>query len=94
VTKKRLGKQDVLEELEVIEEYNRLDIELYRYARSLFEELIAQQGPSFERELQAFKFLTRVYGIAHMSSRFARRKVKALVGTFAQPRQNLWKTGD
>jgi hypothetical protein len=38
---------------------NRLDIELYRYAKELFDEQVRQQGPSFTRELNRFRSVNR-----------------------------------
>ncbi|MCP5102495.1 MAG: sulfotransferase family 2 domain-containing protein [bacterium] len=42
-------------ERRIIEEHNRLDIELYKYARELFKEKLSRQGPSFEKELRQFQ---------------------------------------
>ena len=44
-----------------IERYNELDIELYRYAKEIFEEHIRQQPPAFERELKRFRFLNESF---------------------------------
>ncbi len=49
------------ETLSLIRKYNKLDIELYRYATNLFEEKINQQDASFEEELKDFKLLNKSY---------------------------------
>lgn len=43
------------ETLTMIENFNELDIQLYKYATELFEEHIKQQDISFEREVEKFK---------------------------------------
>ena len=43
------------ETLSLIQEYNELDIELYGYAREIFEEMINQQGTSFTKDLDNFQ---------------------------------------
>ena len=50
-----------LETLRVIQVYNELDIELYRFAKDLFQEQIRSQGPSFMSELHRFKKLNSFY---------------------------------
>ncbi len=47
--------------LRVLQEYNRLDIELYAYARALFQEQVSREGAWFERQLRAFKQLNAVF---------------------------------
>lgn len=41
--------------LRLIESFNEFDIQLYEFAKEFFEELINQQGSSFEREVEEFK---------------------------------------
>jgi len=48
---------------EAVEECNELDLELYRYAKKLFEEQIRRCGYSFAMELGAFRLVNRAYGI-------------------------------
>ncbi len=43
--------------LDAIVKTNQLDIDLYRYATSLFEEQIRRQGPSFAIEVKAFQLV-------------------------------------
>lgn len=43
------------EDLAAVKKYNELDIQLYLYARELFQEQINQQGPSFTKELEKIK---------------------------------------
>lgn len=50
------------ETLRVIQEYNRLDAELYRYGQELFREQVRHQGSGFEAEVQRFARLNPVAG--------------------------------
>ena len=77
VSRGRALKEDLAPEtLRVIEAYNALDIELYRYAKQLFEENIRSQGPSFEKELQAFRMLNDTYRWLNVLLSAARRGVE------------------
>jgi hypothetical protein len=63
VSRRRPRKEGLpVETLRVIQAYNALDIELYRYARELFREQIRLQGNSFEIETQMFRKLNASYG--------------------------------
>ncbi len=56
VTKKRPRKKEVSEEsLELITEYNHLDIQLYDYAATLFQEKIDSLGEEFQEDLIKYK---------------------------------------
>lgn len=56
VSKNRPSTKEVSKDtLNLIEKFNEFDIQLYEYAKEIFEELIAQQGSSFETEIQEFK---------------------------------------
>jgi hypothetical protein len=80
VTPGRLRKDDLGDEtLDVIETYNRLDIELYRYAGDLLQEQIRQQGDPFERELRTFRRLNALLGRGHslMSSAIGQLRGRA-----------------
>jgi hypothetical protein len=44
------------ETLSVLQASNQLDIQLYAYAKTLLADKIRAQGPSFSRELMAFRF--------------------------------------
>jgi hypothetical protein len=60
--KPRPKKKDIPREtLNIIEKYNELDIELYKYAKERFDEQVLQQGPSFEKELREFRSWNKVY---------------------------------
>ena len=73
----------------LVEDANSLDLELYEYARKLFEEQRRAAGDSFDTELRRFRRLNRVYaGLgkfhAHSLARFVglfpmatRRKLQA-----------------
>jgi hypothetical protein len=45
-------------ERQLIEECNSFDLELYRYARALFQERIAEAGDDFEAEVEAMRAAT------------------------------------
>jgi Sulfotransferase family len=67
VTRGRPRKDEFPQEtLHVIQANNELDLELYRYAKKLFQEQIRSQSPSFENELQRFKKLNGAYGGLHV----------------------------
>jgi hypothetical protein len=78
-TKNRLLKERVSKEtLDVIKKHNELDIELYRYAKDIFEDLVNQQDASFEREIKVFNLLNGVYQAyrgVYASSRLAALKM-------------------
>ena len=45
----------------IIKRYNKLDFELYEYAKQLFEKRIAEQDSSFSRELRMLRFYNKLY---------------------------------
>ena len=45
--------------LNLIAKYNELDIQLYKYAEGMLDELISNQGVDFEKDLNAFRNLMR-----------------------------------
>ena len=62
VNRKRLRKAEIPNDtLRLIEKYNELDIELYNFAKQLFERQIYQQGFSFKKELRVFKLRNKLY---------------------------------
>jgi len=62
VNRKRLRKADIPNDtLRLIERYNELDIELYNFAKQLFERQIYQQGSSFQKDLRIFKSKNKLY---------------------------------
>jgi len=80
VTRNRLRRETVsLEDLSVIEKYNELDIELYSYGRTLYEESLAQQDNSFAAELRTFKLLNSLYGLGYSGTRKTRRLGRRIV---------------
>ena len=46
--------------IELIRERNRFDLALYEHAAKLFAAAVERQGPSFRREVAAFRFLNRI----------------------------------
>lgn len=64
VAKKRTEKSAIPQEtMELIRNYNRLDMELYRYAEGLFNKMVDRQGPAFSEDLTKFKALNKIYEI-------------------------------
>ncbi len=60
-TKNRPAKKDISRDtLKLIENYNELDIELYKYVQNIFEEQL-NQHPFFKRELKNLRLINRVY---------------------------------
>lgn len=47
--------------INILKRYNRLDFELYEYARQIFEKRIAEQDSSFSRELRMLRFYNKLY---------------------------------
>lgn len=50
--------------IRLIQKSNEKDLELYAFAKQLFEESIQEEGSSFESEVRMFRLLNRGYGIA------------------------------
>jgi hypothetical protein len=48
---------------ELIQERNRLDLELYGYAQERFAQLVDEQGPSFHRRVSTLKALNRAANV-------------------------------
>jgi hypothetical protein len=62
VTTKRPKKDEVSPAtLNALVQANLLDIELYQYATTLFEEQLRQQGPLFPVKVKAFQSMNRLY---------------------------------
>ncbi|QIZ72498.1 sulfotransferase family 2 domain-containing protein [Oxynema aestuarii] len=83
VNKHRLFKSEFsVQDIILIEEYNRLDIELYKYAKKLFEEQIYRQQSAIKTDLRRFRQFNQVYRVyAKFSnySRSAKNKVKSII---------------
>ncbi len=63
VTNKRPKKEQIAQDtLDTIVELNQLDIELYRYAEIILQELIEQQPSSFFKEVERFNFYNNSFG--------------------------------
>jgi len=66
----------------LIEEHNELDIQLYEFAKQMFEERISQQSFSLRRELQIFRLCNKIYGLSRrvggISLQFVTRIFKAV----------------
>jgi Galactose-3-O-sulfotransferase len=66
VTRRHPRKDELPREtLHVIQAYNELDVELFRYAERLLREQIHDQDPSFENQLRRFKKVNATYGRLH-----------------------------
>lgn len=60
VTRNKVARENIpASTIEIIKEYNQLDIELYEYAKQLFNEKIRQEGKSFFKEVERFKELNK-----------------------------------
>lgn len=60
-TKTRPSKKDISRDtLRLIESYNELDIELYKYVQNIFEEQLNQQVPLLKIELGRLRLINRV----------------------------------
>lgn len=60
--------------LNVVREYNQLDLELYAFAKKLFAEEIKQQGLSFSVEAKTFRWANRlVWPILNMRSQLRKK---------------------
>lgn len=76
VAKKRPLKEDIDKDtIKIIEKYNELDIELYKYGQQRFEELLSQSGYSYNLELKQFNLLNGLYSKTYP---FYRRVVKTI----------------
>lgn len=66
VTKNRPVKETISKDtIEMIERYNELDIELYRYGRERFEEQLNQSPYLSGMEMKQFQLLNRIYSKAY-----------------------------
>ena len=64
VGQKRPPKKDISRDaIKLIEDNNKLDLELYAFARQMFEEAISRQGSSFKRDLKIFRACNKIYGM-------------------------------
>lgn len=83
VTRSRPSKREIPRKtMEVIEKHNKLDMELYEFAKQMFEEQIREQGASFKDELRTFQLLNKAYGAVGKGYNLPRsgiHKVKAVV---------------
>jgi hypothetical protein len=81
VTKSRPDRREIPREvISLIEKHNQLDMELYAFAKEMFEEQVRAQGASFQAELEAFQEKNKGYGKGWKGSGSARgvlRKVRA-----------------
>ena len=41
--------------IDMIREYNRLDMELYAFSKRLFEDRVATHGPHFQKRLRSYR---------------------------------------
>lgn len=63
VGRKRPPKDEISNEtVKLIEAHNQLDIQLYEFAKQMFEERISQQDSSFKREVQILRLLNKFPG--------------------------------
>ncbi len=60
VSRARMPEPPTPAAIELIRERNRFDLALYEHAAGLFAAAVASQGPSFAREVAAFRVLNRI----------------------------------
>ena len=48
-------------EVELVREYNRADLELYAYARELFDARVREEGEGFQKRLEEYRFLNKKF---------------------------------
>lgn len=71
ITRNRPRKEEVPpDDIALIEEYNRMDLELYDFARTRFEEQIGRLDASFHEGVEIFRILNRYCGEAFPSEHF------------------------
>jgi hypothetical protein len=56
-------------ERRLIERFNQFDLELYEYARAVFQEEVCREDASFERELRSFTRLNALFGRLRLRGR-------------------------
>jgi hypothetical protein len=62
VTEQRKSKEEMPQTtLDLLREHNTLDLDLYDYARTRFEDRVRREGPSFQAELERFEVSNRRY---------------------------------
>jgi len=76
LNRKSESEQISKEDLDIIQKYNELDIELYQYARNLFEEQLYNLPLLFKLKLKTFKIVNYLYGGVHLCVRPIISKIK------------------
>ncbi len=80
VTRSRPSKQDLsVHTLEVIEEFNQLDLALYQFVREQFRERLKSSGLKFRLELKLFRVLNTLYGFAYKPTRYVYHRLSRTV---------------
>lgn len=80
LAKNRPLRKDISKDImDAIEKCNELDIELYRYAKEMFEDRIRNQNSSFAGELKVFQLMNKYHNKVHRLRCSARRNGKALL---------------
>jgi len=87
--KKDISQQDI----EAIAEYNKLDIELYSYAKEIFERQIRGLSRFFRIELLIFKLLNKFYQWVFSKIIFLRTFDKLKKILKPKPKERLKKEG-
>lgn len=70
--------------VELIQERNKLDLELYGYAQERFTRLVEEQGPTFHRRVSMFRALNRVANVVGTGAWPILRKTARKSGVPAQ----------
>lgn len=84
-TKNRPAKEDISRDvLKIIESYNEVDSELYKYVEKMVDEQINQQMPFFNRELKTLRLFNRVYQPPSKIYTFCRSTIHELKASIAK----------
>jgi hypothetical protein len=70
--------------LRVVENHNALDIELYRYAKDVFQEQVRMQGDSLDHEIRRFRALNTFYGQLQVYASYAISQLRKRYLRFGQ----------
>jgi hypothetical protein len=81
VTREKIAQENIpASTIEIIKEHNLLDIELYEYARQLFNKKIQQQGESFFKEVEKFKKQNQYQKNRKRKPSGQKKKIKKSIG--------------
>ena len=80
VSKTRPKKRNVSQDaIDIIKKYNQLDIDLYNYAKDIFEKMLEKEDASFKKDLKKFKQMNKIYSSVIYKYKQVRRTLKKLI---------------